>query len=150
MKGIDITRKMSPVGSLFRHAHNQHPPVVTVGIGDGGNEIGMGKIRWDTIRRNIPNGARVACRVATDYLIVCGISNWGAYALAAGILYLKGVEPEEDLFDPERERELLRLMVDEGPLVDGVKEKAAVSVDGLDFDRYAEKLCRLNEFLTRR
>ena len=45
----------------------------------------MGKIPWDVIRRNIPRGGLVACRVPADHLIVCGISNWGAYGLAAGV-----------------------------------------------------------------
>jgi hypothetical protein len=62
----------------------------SLGIGDGGNEIGMGKIRWEIIRRNIPRGGLVACRVPVDHLIVCGVSNWGAYGLAAGVLLLRG------------------------------------------------------------
>ena len=45
----------------------------------------MGKMSWDVIRRNIPNGGLVACRVPADQLIVCGVSNWGAYGLAAGV-----------------------------------------------------------------
>ena len=42
----------------------------------------MGKLPWATIRKNVPQGGVVACRVATDYLIVAGVSNWGAYALS--------------------------------------------------------------------
>jgi uncharacterized protein YcsI (UPF0317 family) len=143
MRGIDITSNMSPAHLLFEAGGTRQTPIKTIGIGDGGNEIGMGKISWEIIRRNIPGGARVACRVATDYLIVCGISNWGAYALAAGILHLRG-RPPGDLFDPERERELLQLMVEKGPLVDGVKEEPAVSVDGIEFDAYIEKLTQLD------
>ena len=48
----------------------------------------MGKIPWDVIRRNVPNGGLIACRVPTDHLIVAGVSNWGAYALAAGVALL--------------------------------------------------------------
>ncbi len=114
--------------------------MTTIGIGDGGNEIGMGKIRWDTIRRNIPNGGLIACRVPTDHLIVAGVSNWGAYALAAGVAYLRGVKLDPALFDIERERELLRVMVEAGPLVDGVTGRATVSVDGLPFDEYIKLL----------
>ena len=58
----------------------------TSGIGDGGNEIGMGKVPWDTIRRNIPNGGLIACRVPADHLIVAGVSNRKLYALAGGVL----------------------------------------------------------------
>ena len=45
-----------------------------------------------SIRRNIPDGGLVACRVPTDHLIVAGVSNWGAYALAAGVALLRGVD----------------------------------------------------------
>jgi hypothetical protein len=63
---------------LFESIQQHLPAVTTIGIGDGGNEIGMGKIPWEVIRRNIPGGGRIACRVPTSFLLVCGISNWGA------------------------------------------------------------------------
>src|SRR5262249_29846254 len=122
------------------------PSIATIGIGDGGNEIGMGKIAWDVIRRNAPGGASVACRVPADRLIVSGVSNWGAYGLAAGVLALRD-ECDQMLFDVERERDLLRIMVERGPLVDGVTGKATVSVDGLEFERYAEPLRRIEQSL---
>jgi len=147
MKGRDITASMSQAHLLFEAAARQSPPVTTIGIGDGGNEIGMGKIPWDIIRRNISNGGMVACRVPTDHLIVCGISNWGAYGLAAGVLALSGGPFDPALFDAERERELLQVMVERGPLVDGVTGEPTVSVDGLEFDRYVEPLRRLGTLL---
>ncbi|HEY1377287.1 MAG TPA: glutamate cyclase domain-containing protein, partial [Gemmataceae bacterium] len=110
----------------------------TIGIGDGGNEIGMGKVPWETIRRNVPQGGVVACRVATDHLIVAGVSNWGAYALATGVRLLKRAAADPDLYDAARERELLRVMVEAGPLVDGVTGERTVTVDGLTFERYAK------------
>jgi hypothetical protein len=140
MKGRDITAHMSPAHRLLEDAARRTPRVTTIGIGDGGNEIGMGKIQWEIIRRNIPGGGPIACRAPTDHLIVCGVSNWGAYGLAAGVRCLRGQPPAPDLFDPERERELLRVMVEQGPLVDGVTGKPTVSVDGLSFERYAEPL----------
>jgi hypothetical protein len=145
MKGRDITATMSPAHWLFEAAGGQEPRITTIGIGDGGNELGMGKIPWDVIRRNIPGGAVVACRVAADHLIVCGISNWGAYGLAAGVRLLRGAAPAAELFDPGREKALLALMVEQGPLVDGVTGQPAVAVDGLSFERYAEPLRRMAE-----
>src|SRR5207253_4404982 len=124
-------------------AGRQQPRITTIGIGDGGNEIGMGKVPWEVIRRNIPRGSLVACRVPVDHLVVCGISNWGAYGLAAAVRLLRGEPPGGELFDVAREEELLRLMVEAGPLVDGVVGRPAVSVDGLEFERYAEPLRRL-------
>src|SRR5207253_3242280 len=138
MRGRDITASMSPAHRLFEAANRKEQGIVTIGIGDGGNEIGMGKIPWAVIHRNIPNGGLVACRVPTDHLIVCGVSNWGAYGLAAGIALLRGQKLAPDLFDVEAERELLRIMVEQGPLVDGVTAQRIVTVDGLPFERYVE------------
>jgi hypothetical protein len=138
MRGRDITTLMRPAHLLFEAPVGQRP--TTIGIGDGGNEIGMGKIPWHVIHRNIPGGGPVACRTACDLLIVCGVSNWGAYALAAGVLHLRGTSPDPSLFDAEHEHALLHRMVEAGPLVDGVLGKAVVSVDGLPFQRHAEVL----------
>jgi D-glutamate cyclase len=141
MRGRDITAHTSPAHLLFEEARRRRLP--TIGIGDGGNEIGMGKIAWKIIRRNIPNGGLVACRVPTDHLIVCGISNWGAYGLAAGIRHLRGAKRDAALYDPDVERRVLAALVERGPLVDGVTGRPTVSVDGLEFDRYVEPLRRL-------
>jgi hypothetical protein len=147
MHGRDITEEMAPSHLLFENAAHQTPPLGSIGIGDGGNEIGMGKIPADVIARNIPNGESIACRVPTDHLIVAGVSNWGAYALAAGVAVLRRQPLPAVLFDVERERDLLRIMVEQGPLVDGVTAKPTVSVDGLAFDDYAEPLRRIGELL---
>jgi hypothetical protein len=143
MRGVDVTPSMSPAHMLF----DAHGPIRTIGIGDGGNEIGMGKIPWDVIRRNIPNGGLIACRVPTDHLIVSGVSNWGAYGLAAGVRLLRGAPHDPQLFDVEAERRLLETMVEHGPLVDGVTGKRTATVDGLSFERYAAVLSRIGEVL---
>jgi hypothetical protein len=144
MRGLDITEQMSPAHLLFEAVQGR-PGMTTIGIGDGGNEIGMGKMPWPVIRRNIPRGGLVACRVPTDHLIVCGVSNWGGYGLAAGVSLLRGRRPARALFDLPREQELLELLVAQGPLVDGVTGKPTATVDGMTFERYAEPLRRLAE-----
>ena len=58
-----------------------------MGIGDGGNEVGMGKVRQQ-VMQHIPNGEKIASSVCTDQLIAAGVSNWGAYALAAALYVL--------------------------------------------------------------
>jgi hypothetical protein len=143
MKGRDLTDHMAAAHLLFEAAARLRPAIATIGIGDGGNEIGMGKIAWQIIRRNIPNGAVVACRVATDYLIVCGVSNWGAYGLAAGVRHLRGAAREADLFSTGCEFALLKAMVERGPLVDGVTGQPTATVDGLSFERYVAPLSRM-------
>jgi hypothetical protein len=139
MRGRDITDFTSPAHWLFEWADRQ-TGVTTIGVGDGGNEIGMGKIPWDIIDRNIAGGGLIACRVPTKYLLVCGISNWGAYALAAGIWRLRGLALHPLLADPENERKILRVMMDHGPLVDGVTGRQTMSVDGLAFEDYIRVL----------
>jgi hypothetical protein len=134
----DITEHTSPAHLLFEATQQQ--AFTTIGIGDGGNEIGMGKVPWEVIARNIRNGRQIACRTATDYLIVAGISNWGAYGLAAGVRLLREAPEDPELFDPKREQKLLQAMVKEGPLVDGVSGRPEATVDGLPFDRYAQVL----------
>lgn len=142
MRGHDLTPLTAPAHHLFEGPRDY----ATIGIGDGGNEIGMGKVPWDTVRRNIPNGELIACRVATDHLIVAGVSNWGAYALAAGILLLRG-KVDASLFNVDRERELLELLVARGPLVDGVTGQRTATVDGLAFDEYAKRMRQIAQIL---
>ncbi|MFM7148351.1 MAG: glutamate cyclase domain-containing protein [Gemmataceae bacterium] len=135
MRGLDISSHMVDVSGLFTGRK-----AVTLGIGDGGNEIGMGKIPWSVIRDNIPLGGQIACGTPVDHLVVAGISNWGAYALAAGVALCRGFAPPDSWFDGERERRLLAEMVTRGDLVDGVSGQAVEQVDGIAFERYWEPM----------
>ncbi|MSR53193.1 MAG: DUF4392 domain-containing protein [Gemmataceae bacterium] len=142
MRGRDLTDLTAPAHVLFEGPRKY----VTIGIGDGGNEIGMGKVPRATIAKNIPNGDTVACRTATDFLIVAGISNWGAYALAAGVMLLRE-KIDVGFFDPGPELQLLERLVREGPLVDGVTGQRTATVDGLSFAEYAKPLSKIREVL---
>lgn len=68
---------------LLFSAHTSEK-ITTIGIGDGGNEIGMGKVQPKVIE-HIQNGRNIACAVATDYLVTAGVSNWGGSALVAAL-----------------------------------------------------------------
>jgi len=140
MRGRDITDLTAPAHLLFERPR----AYVTIGIGDGGNEIGMGRVPYPTICKNIPNGELTACRTATDHLIIAGVSNWGAWALAAGIMRTKG-KLNAALFDPDRERKLLEHLVAHAPLVDGVAGQRTTTVDGLSFDEYVKPLIRIGD-----
>jgi hypothetical protein len=148
LRGRDLTAHTAPAHRLFELAAIAKPPIRAIGIGDGGNEIGMGKIRWDTIRRNMSSGGLIACRVPTDHLIVCGVSNWGAYGLAAGVRLLRSAPRDPALFDVDRERGILEKMVRGGPLVDGLSGKQEPTVDGISFDDYAAVLSKLEQILS--
>lgn len=41
------------------------------GIGDGGNELGMGKVR-DIVKAKMPKGELIACDVAADFAVTAG------------------------------------------------------------------------------
>jgi D-glutamate cyclase len=64
--------------------------VLTIAVGDGGNEIGMGSI-IQSVRENVPAGRRcrceceagTACTVTADRLVVANTSNLGAYGIVA-------------------------------------------------------------------
>ncbi|XP_033628201.1 D-glutamate cyclase, mitochondrial-like [Asterias rubens] len=111
MKAIDISKLVGGVDWLFMAAAEM-PLVHTTGIGDGGNELGMGKVK-DIIHRDIPNGPTIACAIASGYLLTAGVSNWGGYALATA-LYLVSRCPIHDRYRrravgyPPTEKELER------------------------------------------
>ncbi len=87
MSGRDVTPYTAPIDALFLEAPARGLP--TVAIGDGGNEIGMGNVRA-LVQRDVPHGATIASVVPADQLIVAGVSNFGAYGLAAALSLLAG------------------------------------------------------------
>jgi len=111
------------------------PRVATVGVGDGGNEIGMGRFAWSMLRRRIrgPAAAHIPCRIATDRTIVAGTSNLGAYALAASIAALhQRIDALREHSCAAQQAMLGRLVVDAGA-VDGVTRRPEPTVDGVPF-----------------
>lgn len=76
MRGVGISEHTAPVDILFKLAFGK---ILTVGIGDGGNEIGMGNIA-DIISTKL---SVKPCVVCVDKLIISTVSNWGGYALCA-------------------------------------------------------------------
>lgn len=57
-------------------------------VGDGGNEVGMGKVYGKVLSSKIANAKEIACVVPTDHLIIASVSNWGGYALCAATAVL--------------------------------------------------------------
>lgn len=101
--------------------------VPTIGIGDLGNEIGMGAVR-EAVVRHIPDGARVCAAVGTDVVFPCGVSNWGCYAIQAALAML--TRRIEFAHTPQLEQRLLTAAVRIG-LVDGLHGTREPTVDGL-------------------
>jgi len=161
MRGADITAFTAPLHSLFLTADSRG--IFSTGIGDGGNEIGMGKV-LDMVKEHVPHGERIGCSIATQNLIVTGVSNWGGYGLAMALFMLARenlatVEVDKNLLhsrianlaqkmlpSKEQESKLLDVILEAGA-VDGLLRVPARSVDGLAFDNYVEYLERLTNLI---
>ena len=85
MRNCSISSHVAPADRLFEMEYGKIP---TIGIGDGGNEIGMGKVA-DIISERLDI---VPCRVKTDYLVIATVSNWGAFGLVAYLQMMTEVE----------------------------------------------------------
>ncbi len=118
-------------GWLEKGATRLRTPV-TVGIGDGGNEIGMGVARARFARKGRLQ-ARIASVVRVDHLVVAGVSNWGGYGIAAALSRLAG---RDLLHTPELERRLVEACAAAGA-ADGVTRRREATVDGLPLATHA-------------
>jgi len=94
----------------------------TIAIGDGGNEIGMGKVVTALDQLNI-----VPSVTSCDELIVADVSNWGAY----GIISFLSLWNERDLLSEIEPLEILKYISELGS-VDGVTRVNQLTEDGLD------------------
>jgi hypothetical protein len=132
MRGEEMTC-IETLDELFLEAETKG--LVTIGIGDGGNEVGMGRVFQD-VRRAIPRGGRIASTVLTDYVIVAGVSNWGAYGLVGALSILT----EKDLLPSVRD--VIRSIEDlvRAGAVDGVSGERKPCVDGLPLTNSLEIL----------
>jgi len=143
MRGLDNTAVTAPLHVLFTQ-----PGVATAGIGDGGNEIGMGVLPVDLVAGSIPKGEAIACTVPVDHLIVAGTSNWGCYGLAATLAVLDPTcaPAVAALVDPKLDAGLIQAATAVGA-VDGVQGEAQPSVDGVSLGAYAPLLNALRSII---
>jgi D-glutamate cyclase len=112
--------------------------VLSIGIGDGGNEVGFGAVR-DAITAVHPLGGKslaghasgVVTVTATDVVVSASVSNWGAYGIAAA---LAAIHKNADvLHTAQLEHTLIKATVDAGAR-DGATSKAEVAVDGINWE----------------
>ncbi len=143
----DITRFTANTHFLLELAERLNLQVESIGIGDRGNEIGAGKIPWEVFRQKSQTNREpvFCCRVKTDYLVSCGISNWGGYALLAGVALAMGRLEVLKRVTPEQEGMVLDYIVRHGPAIDGITCKQDHSVDGVEFQDYMRVIERIKE-----
>ncbi len=136
MKGLEV--KWEGLDSKVEEARKIGIP--TIGIGDGGNEIGMGKV-YGLIKKHVPLGEKIGSVVETDHLIISAVSNWGAYGMLAYCSKATG----RDLMRDFDQSETLKEIVDNG-LIDGVKKERTLSVDGIGIDFHQKILEAIKAF----
>jgi hypothetical protein len=119
INGVDISHDTARVDYLFDFAG---PRCVTVGIGDGGNETGMG-----TLAAHLGEiGISDPVETAASHLVPAAVSNWGAYGVIAYLSQLAG----RDLLPTDAEEaRALDILVQHGA-IDGMTTRAEPSVDG--------------------
>jgi len=147
MRGIDMNAK-GLIAPLHRLVVESRAPFIA--IGDGGNELGMGKVLTNIIDNpKIMDGDKIGCVIPADYLISASVSNWGGYALAAGIalaVQMTNNKSTTTILDTSlgyvarclptegQEIDLLNRCVAVG-CRDGVSGRMEATVDGMPLDR---------------
>ena len=135
MHGQDITQYTAKIDCLFQSK------ITSIGIGDGGNEIGMGNL-FTQVKEN-SKLVSSPTTVEVDELIIASVSNWGAYGLVAAISLIKN---QNLLVSVEEEKEIIHALVGLG-VVDGMSGKAECFVDGFDLDSNSKILQDLHSLL---
>jgi len=132
MRYVDITPHTARLDYLFEAG------IPSVGIGDGGNEIGMGNlVEFIPQVETLPNDPAVT---KVDRLIISSVSNWGGYGLVAA---LSGLAGRNLLPTIEGETKVIQKSVDMGA-VDGTTGERKYYVDGFTTEENGELLARLH------
>ncbi|MDQ6772680.1 MAG: DUF4392 domain-containing protein [Candidatus Dormibacteraeota bacterium] len=146
--GKDVDAQSAPAAILF--AGGQRRGLLTVGVGDLGNELGLGDLAATTARV-LPQGALIACTVGSDVPVVAACSNWGAYGIVAALAArcrLPDLMP-----DAAEDRAVLTAVTSAGA-TDSAAGRPAMAVDGLPaavHAAFADLLCGVVTFaLSRR
>jgi hypothetical protein len=139
MRGESVREWNAPLDALFLEASRR---VITVGVGDGGNEIGMGALRARLARAG-PRIKKVASVVPARYPVVAGVSNWGAYGI---VVELSRLARRPLLHTGDEERRMIEACMKAGA-VDGITRKHEATVDALPVEAHVGmvELLRLME-----
>eukprot|EP01084_Bolivina_argentea_P261519 441966_1 len=127
MSAKDITDKCGKTAVLFDYANKNMKHIRTIGIGDGGNESGMGKV-IENVRKHIEKGDEIGCIIGCNYLITAGVSNWGTEAIGVALGSFCSLELHKQIY----------LKASELGCIDGITGKGKGSVDGLSYSEHAQ------------
>lgn len=137
MRGIDVSEYHAKLDYLV----SEHP--CSIGIGDGGNEIGMGNLA--AVIPLVTPICGPPCMTKTTRLVIATVSNWGAWGLVATISRLRG---RNLLLSVDEGRELLARTSRLGA-VDGVTGRRSGSVDGFPPEENDRVLGEMHVWLAR-
>ncbi len=130
MRDIDITEQTA-------HLEPFMTGCCSIGIGDGGNELGLG-----ALLEFLPE-KRSITTVKSDHMLLGTTSNWAAYGL---VVALEILNIRTDLLpDPAYESKQLQRLVD-GGAVDGVTRERTCTVDGFSMTQNEVVLVRLRQY----
>jgi len=138
-RGVSVKEFTAPVDELFALGSKSAP---SFGIGDGGNEVGMGS--FATILQN-KEFFYDYCVIACDYPMIASVSNWGGYGFIAE---LERVLHVSLLPSFEAVEQYLAFIVAKGS-VDGIKRESVMSVDGKEWALEPEILKALKDYATK-
>ena len=135
MAGLDISENNAKIDYLFEN------DIPSVGIGDGGNEIGMGNLKTH-IPKLMPK-VKDPCVTQTSKLIISSVSNWGGYGLITA-LSLKSNKNLLPSVNDETNR--INKSVELGA-VDGFSKMNINKVDSFTIEENINKLKKLHQLL---
>ena len=130
MRGIDVSGYHAKIDYLFR-THE-----ASVGIGDGGNEIGMGNLAA-AIPMVMPMAGRPSATTTTR-LVIASVSNWGAWGIIAAMSRLRG----RNLLPSVHDAHDLAVRTVALGAVDGTTGRRTESVDGFSLEENDRVLAR--------
>jgi hypothetical protein len=137
MRGIDVSGYHAKIDYLFR-THE-----ASVGIGDGGNEIGMGNLAA-AIPMVVPMAGRPSATTTTR-LVIASVSNWGAWGIIAAMSRLRG----RNLLPSVHEAHDLTARAVALGAVDGTTGRRTESVDGFPLEENDRVLAEMHTWLGR-
>ena len=134
-KGEDVSEYNEKIDYLFNYYK------FSIGIGDGGNEIGMGNLNSEIKKvEGLPDNPATT---EVNNLIISSCSNWGAYGLIAEI---SSILNKNLLISVDDAKELIIKSVDLGA-VEGMSGDSVYAVDGRNLEEDSVCLSQLHDYL---
>ncbi len=147
MLGRDTSSSQAKVDYLFREAHKRG--ILSIGIGDGGNEIGMANIR-EGIREHIEYGKVCCCEcklgiapsTPVTHLLTSTVSNWGCYAIVS---MMAALQMKRTYLHTAKREELLMITAMQAGFHDAIYGSIGMSVDNFQEQVHYSIINLMNE-----